>query len=429
MPRASRYAAGSAWRCGLVDSSSHVPVGVDDLVTRSLHRHRDIPFAPPHRPSPSPRKSFFSLKSDVPDVSRRSFALTGVAQTRSVPCSITISRGSTCAPPFAATVRRTPAPVDPPEENCEATALLVAIALGALAVPASALSYDQSEGVYGPPGSQLVLGTEAVPAAAVGLTCDVIVDIGNNESKRPGSDITVTTGSDSHTFLNTEGVAGDPGPSTIQMVMGDTVTLTLTFGPNHEYDGHGFDNAAFSGTGTLEVGDVRDAATRRAHRRLPGGPDQAPDRARGRCHRSDCATCLHRLTRHERDGAKVGASDLRAVLAVWRSRDRRLSARRRRARASLRAGPGSRGRPRSARVRSGSLPHRGRRCPAAPSIGSTHRCRRGPARGALAASSRPASTTVSTTLRRTIRLGSPSSCDHVAAATSAGASASSAAAT
>ena len=108
--------------------------------------------------------------------------------------------------------------------------------------------------MYGPPGSQLVLGTEAVPAAAVGLTCDVIVDIGNNESKRPGSDITVTTGSDSHTFLNTEGVAGDPGPSTIQMVMGDTVTLTLTFGPNHEYDGHGFDNAAFSGTGTLEVG-------------------------------------------------------------------------------------------------------------------------------------------------------------------------------
>ena len=84
----------------------------------------------------------------------------------------------------------------------------------------------------------------------------MIVDIGNNESKRPGSDITVTTGSDSqHVPLNTEGVAvGHPGPSTIQMVMGDTVTLTLTFGPNHEYDGHGFDNAAFSGTGTLEVG-------------------------------------------------------------------------------------------------------------------------------------------------------------------------------
>jgi hypothetical protein len=134
-------------------------------------------------------------------------------------------------------------------------ALLVAVVLGALAVPASALSYDKSEGAYGPPGSQLVLGTEAVPAAKVGLTCDVIVDIGNNESTRPGSDITVTTGADSHTFPNTEGVAGDPGPVTIQMVMGETITITLTFGPNHEFDGTNFDNAAFSGTGTLEVGD------------------------------------------------------------------------------------------------------------------------------------------------------------------------------
>jgi hypothetical protein len=129
-------------------------------------------------------------------------------------------------------------------------ALLVAIIIGALAVPASALSYDKSGGAFGPPGSQLVLGTEAVPSAAIGLTCDVTIDIGNNDSTRPGSDVTVTTGTDSRTFLNTEGVAGDPGPSTIQMVMGETVTVTLTFGPNVEFNG----NAAFSGTGSVEVG-------------------------------------------------------------------------------------------------------------------------------------------------------------------------------
>jgi hypothetical protein len=132
--------------------------------------------------------------------------------------------------------------------------LLVAIMIGVMAVPAAALSYDKDEGVYGPPGSQLLLGTEAVPTEKVGLTCDVVVDIGNNESVRPGSDITITTGSDSHLFANTEGQPGDPGPVTIQMVMGETVSLTLTFGPNKEFDGHGFDNAAFSGSGTASVG-------------------------------------------------------------------------------------------------------------------------------------------------------------------------------
>lgn len=129
-------------------------------------------------------------------------------------------------------------------------ALLVAIALGALAVPASALSYDKNDGAFGKPGDELVLGTEAVPSSEVGLRCDVIVDIGNNDSVRPGSDITVATGTDSHTFLNTEGKAGDPGPTTIQMVMGETVTATLTFGPNLNVNG----DAEFSGAGTIEVG-------------------------------------------------------------------------------------------------------------------------------------------------------------------------------
>jgi hypothetical protein len=128
--------------------------------------------------------------------------------------------------------------------------LLVAIIIGVLAVPAGALSYDKSEGAFGPPGSQLVLGTEDVPAEMVGLTCDVIVDVGNNESVRPGSDVTITTGTASRTFANTEGEPGDPGPVTIQMVMGETLTITLTFGPLAQFG----DNAGFSGTGTVEFG-------------------------------------------------------------------------------------------------------------------------------------------------------------------------------
>jgi hypothetical protein len=64
----------------------------------------------------------------------------------------------------------------------------------------------------------------------------------------------VSTGSDSRLFPDTEATPGDPGPVTIQMVMGETVTATLTFGPDKEFDGHGFDNAAFSGAGTVTVG-------------------------------------------------------------------------------------------------------------------------------------------------------------------------------
>ena len=132
--------------------------------------------------------------------------------------------------------------------------LLTAVMLGVLALPAGAFTYDKTDGTYGPPGSQLVLGTEAVPATDVGLTCDVVVDLFNNESTRPGSDVTISTGNDSRLFSNTEATAGDPGPVTIQMVMGETLTATLTFGPNKEFDGTGFDNAAFSGAGTVTLG-------------------------------------------------------------------------------------------------------------------------------------------------------------------------------
>jgi hypothetical protein len=132
--------------------------------------------------------------------------------------------------------------------------LLTAVIVGVLALPAGALTYDESGGTYGPPLSQRVLATENVPAENVGQTCDVLVDLRNNESTRPGSDITISTGSDSRVFPDTEAVAGDPGPVTIRMVMGDTLTATLTFGPNHEFDGNNFDNAAFSGAGTVTLG-------------------------------------------------------------------------------------------------------------------------------------------------------------------------------
>ena len=122
--------------------------------------------------------------------------------------------------------------------------LLVVVIVGVLAVPAGAVSYDKSSGAFGAPGSQLLLATENVPAAKVGLTCDVVIDTGNNASVRPGSDITIASGSSSHVIPNTEAAVGNLPPQTIPLVLGSTVTATLTFGPG----------GAFSGTGTVTVG-------------------------------------------------------------------------------------------------------------------------------------------------------------------------------
>jgi hypothetical protein len=129
-----------------------------------------------------------------------------------------------------------------------ALALLASVGL-------SGFTYDNSEGVYGPPGSHLTLGSEKVDPAKVGKVCEVSVDLGNNDSTRPGSDIVVESGDSLAAFPNTEAVTGDPGPVVVNMQLGETVTATLTFGPNKEYDGHGYDNAAFSGFGTVTVGE------------------------------------------------------------------------------------------------------------------------------------------------------------------------------
>jgi hypothetical protein len=127
-----------------------------------------------------------------------------------------------------------------------------AVALGAFALSMSAvtaadslpLSWDQSTGVFGDPGTHLVLATSDVPTEKVGKTCEVVVDIGNNDSVRQGSDVTVTTGDASHLFANTEGVAGNAPPVTLHLVMGSTITSTLTFA----------DDGAYSGSGTVAVG-------------------------------------------------------------------------------------------------------------------------------------------------------------------------------
>jgi hypothetical protein len=128
-----------------------------------------------------------------------------------------------------------------------------AVVLGTVGLSAGALgaadntlplSWSYDTGAFGDPGTHLVLGSASVPAGEAGLSCDVVIDIGNNDSIHPDSDITVSTGSDSVVFPNTEGQKGDPGPVTEKMVLGDTITVTLTFGAD----------GVFSGSGTVDLG-------------------------------------------------------------------------------------------------------------------------------------------------------------------------------
>jgi hypothetical protein len=131
--------------------------------------------------------------------------------------------------------------------------VLGAVVVGAVGLSAGAvgaadnalpISWSYDTGAFGDPGTHLVLGSASVPAGEAGLACDVVVDIGNNDSIHPDSDITVTTGSDAKVFPDTEGQKGDPGPVTTKMVLGNTVTVTLTFGGD----------GVFSGSGTVDIG-------------------------------------------------------------------------------------------------------------------------------------------------------------------------------
>lgn len=86
--------------------------------------------------------------------------------------------------------------------------------------------------VRGDPGSTATVGSATVPAALVGQECDLRLAGENNESIHPDNDLTVTTGSESYTFADIESVAFGAGAVDGTMVLGETVTLTLTFGPD-----------------------------------------------------------------------------------------------------------------------------------------------------------------------------------------------------
>ena len=92
---------------------------------------------------------------------------------------------------------------------------------------------DATQGVFGAPGSSTVLATQTVDSSVVGRSCQVTVDVHNNDSVRQGTDLLfVSSTGVSLTAANVEGVAGDAPPTVVgELMLGPTLTVSVRFGP------------------------------------------------------------------------------------------------------------------------------------------------------------------------------------------------------
>jgi hypothetical protein len=91
---------------------------------------------------------------------------------------------------------------------------------------------DGTEGVFGDPGTTVVLGSHTVESSLVGRSCSVTVDVHNNDSVREGTDILVASGTTTLTLANVEHLPGNAPPAAVgTLVLGSTVTGSVRFGP------------------------------------------------------------------------------------------------------------------------------------------------------------------------------------------------------
>ncbi|MGH9027070.1 MAG: hypothetical protein ACRDWD_13285 [Acidimicrobiia bacterium] len=119
-------------------------------------------------------------------------------------------------------------------------AALLAAFVGALVtasvLPAEGQTFNVTipDGVStGPEGSVEQLASDPVNPADVGQTCDVTVNVVNNDSLHPGNDILVASNGGEVVAANVE---DQPGTSTYPAVgvltLGPTVTVSIRFGPD-----------------------------------------------------------------------------------------------------------------------------------------------------------------------------------------------------
>ena len=89
------------------------------------------------------------------------------------------------------------------------------------------------------PGSVHLVATENVDPELVGSTCDVNVNLANNQSTHPNSDLIISSGSSTVVALDVERDADaiiDTTPGTITLEA-DTVTVSVRLGPDGLFSG------------------------------------------------------------------------------------------------------------------------------------------------------------------------------------------------
>jgi hypothetical protein len=117
---------------------------------------------------------------------------------------------------------------------------LVAAVL-ALAVPAGAQTREfviQTEGVArGEEGSVLQLVSQPVDADLVGATCEVDGRTENNESVHPDNDLIIETGGTTAEVPDAEAEANSISEGVGTITLGETVTVSIRFGPDEVTSG------------------------------------------------------------------------------------------------------------------------------------------------------------------------------------------------
>jgi hypothetical protein len=125
--------------------------------------------------------------------------------------------------------------------TCAAGGLLLLCTAPAAAQSLPDITVDQRVPATGraAPGSVHLVGSDDVDPALVGGTCDVNVNLANNQSVHPNSDLLITSGSNTVVALDVERDADaiiDTTPGLL-LLEDDTITVSVRLGPDGLFSG------------------------------------------------------------------------------------------------------------------------------------------------------------------------------------------------
>ena len=112
-----------------------------------------------------------------------------------------------------------------------ATTVFALVALATTAASAQQVISFPVEGITrGNPGETIVVATEAVPSEHIGWVCSGRASTVNNGSIHPGNDLHIVSGTSTVTIENVENVPSMGYEIEENMVLGDTITVSITLG-------------------------------------------------------------------------------------------------------------------------------------------------------------------------------------------------------